>query len=143
MTRNLAIPADDSILTANVYQIPIAEIQAGDSPRLSDVYNTHVTLLAGCEAELPPIVVHRQTMHIIDGNHRLRAAGIRLTSVAHTDRTIAAKVGLSNKTAAAVRRRLGAESPLAKTRLGRDGRTYPVDDVEGRQRAANTFLLAF
>src|SRR3569833_317948 len=185
MTRNLAIPADDSILTANVYKNPIAEIQTGKSPRLSGVVNAHVTLLAGCEEELPPIVVHRQTMHIIDGNHRLRAAmrngcktiavtffegtdqeaflcsvelnvkhGLPLTlsdrkaaarrilldSAGLSDRTIAAKVGLSNKTVAAVRRRLGAESPLAKTRLGRDGRTYPVDDVEGRQRAAS--LLA-
>lgn len=37
----------------------------------------HVRALAGVEGELPPIVVHRQTMRVIDGAHRLHAARLR------------------------------------------------------------------
>ncbi|WP_153531065.1 ParB/RepB/Spo0J family partition protein [Actinomadura macrotermitis] len=34
----------------------------------------HVEMLAAAQAELPPITVHRPTMRVIDGMHRLRAA---------------------------------------------------------------------
>ncbi|MEU5431446.1 ParB N-terminal domain-containing protein [Streptomyces olivoreticuli] len=34
-------------------------------------------MLAESDAELPPIVVHRPTMRVIDGMHRLRAAALR------------------------------------------------------------------
>ena len=34
----------------------------------------HVRVLAEVEDELPPIVVHRATMRVIDGMHRVRAA---------------------------------------------------------------------
>lgn len=34
----------------------------------------HVNVLAASESELPPILVHRPTMRVIDGMHRLRAA---------------------------------------------------------------------
>lgn len=37
----------------------------------------HVRLLAGLESTLPPVVVHRPIMRIIDGMHRLRAAVLR------------------------------------------------------------------
>lgn len=37
----------------------------------------HVRLLADAETDLPPIVVHRPTMRVIDGMHRLRAAALR------------------------------------------------------------------
>jgi ParB-like chromosome segregation protein Spo0J len=33
--------------------------------------------LAECGAELPPILVHRETMRVVDGMHRLRAAVLR------------------------------------------------------------------
>ncbi|MEV0358084.1 ParB/RepB/Spo0J family partition protein [Nocardia sp. NPDC050697] len=37
----------------------------------------HVRLLAECSAPLPPIIVHRPTMRLIDGAHRLAAARSR------------------------------------------------------------------
>ncbi|MGP3924211.1 streptomycin biosynthesis protein [Streptomyces sp. 8N616] len=37
----------------------------------------HVRLLAGLDSELPPIVVHRRTMRVVDGMHRVRAAESR------------------------------------------------------------------
>ncbi len=47
------------------------------SPRLAgeDPYHSHA--LAETDMPLPPIVVHRPTMHVIDGLHRVRAALLR------------------------------------------------------------------
>lgn len=50
---------------------------AADSPRLEGESLAHARMLAGLGAALPPIVVHRDTMRVIDGMHRLRAAVLR------------------------------------------------------------------
>src|SRR5262245_51146343 len=57
--------------------VPVEELLPADSPRLSGENETHAWLLAETEAALPPIVVHRETMRVIDGMHRLRAAVLR------------------------------------------------------------------
>jgi ParB-like chromosome segregation protein Spo0J len=55
--------------------VPLASVRPGDSPRLSGEDRGHVRRLAECDAAaLPPVVVHRPTMRVIDGMHRLRAA---------------------------------------------------------------------
>ncbi|RSM44431.1 streptomycin biosynthesis protein [Amycolatopsis balhimycina DSM 5908] len=46
----------------------------GGSPRLGGENPEHVEMLVAASASLPPIVVHRPTMRVIDGMHRLRAA---------------------------------------------------------------------
>ncbi|SDZ35790.1 Chromosome segregation protein Spo0J, contains ParB-like nuclease domain [Amycolatopsis xylanica] len=48
-----------------------------DSPRIDGEDPAHTKLLAEIAAPLPPIVVHRQTMRVIDGEHRVRAALLR------------------------------------------------------------------
>jgi ParB-like chromosome segregation protein Spo0J len=48
-----------------------------DSPRLTGENKEHTEILAQCGTTLPPIVVHRRTMRVIDGMHRLRAARLR------------------------------------------------------------------
>ena len=58
----------------NVCRVPVNVLIAGDSPRHAGVDSAHVARLAECAAELPAIVVHRQTMRVIDGMHRLQAA---------------------------------------------------------------------
>lgn len=60
-----------------VQLIPISSLRAADSPRLSGESNEHVRLLAESNAMLPPIIVHRGTMRVIDGMHRLGAARLR------------------------------------------------------------------
>ncbi|WP_345430038.1 ParB/RepB/Spo0J family partition protein [Actinoallomurus vinaceus] len=45
-----------------------------DSPRLAGEDAAHTQVLAGLESRLPPILVHRETMRVIDGMHRLMAA---------------------------------------------------------------------
>jgi hypothetical protein len=45
-----------------------------DSPRLAGEDPEHTRRLAEVEADLPPILVHRGTLRVIDGMHRVRAA---------------------------------------------------------------------
>jgi ParB-like chromosome segregation protein Spo0J len=56
------------------HTIPRASIRGGYSPRLAGENLSHVQTLAQTDVRLPPILVHRQTMQVIDGMHRLRAA---------------------------------------------------------------------
>ncbi|MFF9003953.1 ParB N-terminal domain-containing protein [Streptomyces achromogenes] len=54
--------------------VPVDQLQPADSPRLAGEDEQHARRLAESETEWPPILVHRATMHVIDGMHRLRAA---------------------------------------------------------------------
>jgi ParB-like chromosome segregation protein Spo0J len=57
--------------------LAIESLRPADSPRLEGVSSEHVRALAEADGALPPILVHRATMQVIDGMHRLNAA--RLT----------------------------------------------------------------
>jgi len=57
--------------------IPVLSILPGDSPRLNGEDRAHITRLAEMEATLPPILVDRRTMRVIDGMHRLMAASLQ------------------------------------------------------------------
>ena len=161
--------------------VPVSEPLPGYSPRVRGEDATHVRNLADTGDPLPPIVVHRTTMRVVDGMHRLAAARARgdreiaveyfdgsaqdaflravRANVTHglplsradreaavkriieshaglSDRAIARVAGLSPPTVAAIRRRSTDKSAQSNSRLGRDGRTRPVNAVEGRLRAA-------
>ncbi|WP_218951937.1 methyltransferase domain-containing protein [Amycolatopsis anabasis] len=57
--------------------VPVSALRPGDSPRVGGEDLEHVRALAALETPLPPIVVHRTTMRVIDGRHRVRAAVLR------------------------------------------------------------------
>jgi ParB-like chromosome segregation protein Spo0J len=57
-----------------IHRVPVSSLLAGFSPRLYGVDAEHVQLLAQAPAPLPPILVQRGTMRVIDGMHRLCAA---------------------------------------------------------------------
>lgn len=57
--------------------VPIGSLLPADSPRLAGQTVEHARVLADSQAPLPPIVVHRATMRVVDGMHRLRAAVLR------------------------------------------------------------------
>lgn len=57
--------------------VAVDALSAGDSPRLAGTNADHVRALAETTEQLPPILVHRPTMRVIDGMHRLRAAILR------------------------------------------------------------------
>ncbi|WAP59549.1 ParB/RepB/Spo0J family partition protein [Streptomyces sp. S465] len=60
-----------------VVEVDIASISTAESPRSSGEDPEHIQALAETEAPLPPIIVHRSTMRVVDGVHRLRAAELR------------------------------------------------------------------
>lgn len=57
--------------------VPLSRLVSGDSPRRCGENGGHARTLAGLGDALPPIIVHRPTMRVIDGMHRLRAARLR------------------------------------------------------------------
>ncbi|MCM6773170.1 helix-turn-helix domain-containing protein [Nocardia sp. CDC159] len=165
---------------SKVVEVAVADLRLCDSPLRAGGENAgHVRLLAEANG-LPPIVVDRATMGVIDGVHRWRAAqargqerlpavffegdpaeafvlAVRLNT-AHglplsladrkaaverilrthpqwSDRAIAGVSGVSDKTVAAARRRLSADSPQPTGRVARNGVWHRTDRVRGRARA--------
>ena len=55
-------------------RVPVTELVLTNWLRVKGEDIKHVRTLAEVEDELPPIVVHRTTMRVIDGMHRVRAA---------------------------------------------------------------------
>ncbi|MFG1727947.1 ParB N-terminal domain-containing protein [Streptomyces sp. AGS-58] len=66
-----------SVVQSPVVTVPITTLVADDSPRTAGEDDGHVRTLAESEHAYPPIMVHRGTMRVIDGGHRLRAAQLR------------------------------------------------------------------
>lgn len=62
---------------SEVDRMPVAVLLPADSPRHEVESVEHTHLLAGSDVVLPPIVVHRPTMRVVDGMHRVRAAALR------------------------------------------------------------------
>lgn len=60
-----------------VVAVPVASLRPGHSPRLKGEDKAHIARLAETETPLPPILVDRRTMRVIDGMHRLMAASLR------------------------------------------------------------------
>jgi ParB-like chromosome segregation protein Spo0J len=64
-------------VTAAVVAVPVLSLRPADSPRLSGEDKAHIARLAETETPLPPILVDRRTMRVIDGMHRLMAASLQ------------------------------------------------------------------
>jgi hypothetical protein len=165
--------------------VPISELKPGDSPRLDGMDAEHTRALAEMDMELPPILVHRSTMRVIDGMHRVDAAlmagrasiGVRFfegsedeaflvavrANIAHglpltladrraaaerivrsrpelSDRSIASIAGLSAKTVAVIRRQATGADQQLDVRIGRDGRSRPLNSTLGRRIAAEIVM---
>jgi len=70
--------------------VDAAKLREGLSPRRERTDAAHVRRLAQLAADLPPLVVHRDTMRVVDGAHRLAAAhkrGQRRVPVVYFDGT--------------------------------------------------------
>lgn len=70
----VALPRLDQIPTVKV---PLHSLNPADSPRRLGENMVHARRLALSDDPLPPILVHRVTMRVIDGMHRMRAAELR------------------------------------------------------------------
>jgi Winged helix-turn-helix DNA-binding len=168
--------------------VAITEIRAGTSPRMSGVDPAHVAVLVQL-ADLPPVLVQRRGMRLIDGAHRLAAAaargeitiGVRYVdcgddeafvlavalNTGHglpltlkerraaaarilawrpdaSDRWVGSVTGLAPRTVASVRSEQPGSGAAGDAepglRLGRDGRTRPVDASVARRRATELVM---
>jgi ParB-like chromosome segregation protein Spo0J len=68
---------DSSVVEKSVVELAIADLGGAVAVRLTGENLDHARALAESDAELPPILVHRSTLRIIDGVHRVRAARMR------------------------------------------------------------------
>ncbi len=75
--RAVVLPPERQLGSAPVTKVAIGSLRGADSPRLCGESLQHTKLLAHADALLPPIIVHRETMRVIDGMHRVRAAVLR------------------------------------------------------------------
>ncbi|MFD0076718.1 ParB/RepB/Spo0J family partition protein [Streptomyces sp. NPDC127166] len=66
--RSLTLPANFT------HRVRIEALLPADSPRLNGVDEEHVRRLADIYDSLPPVLVHRTTMRVVDGMHRVAAA---------------------------------------------------------------------
>ncbi|MDT9687552.1 ParB/RepB/Spo0J family partition protein [Streptomyces sp. P9(2023)] len=57
--------------------VPINSLHISGSPRIAGENARYIRTLAGSDIPLPPIIVHRATMRVVDGVHRLRATLLR------------------------------------------------------------------
>jgi ParB-like chromosome segregation protein Spo0J len=164
-----------------VQRVAVTSLSAAGSPRVAGEDADHTRVLAEVDTALPPIVVHRPTMRVVDGIHRLRAAMLNghdeidvrffdgdehdafLLSVAMnaahglplsladrvaaagrilrgyphwSDRAVASVIGLSAKKVSGIRAGIVGGGAPTLHRIGRDGRTRPLDCTQGRERAS-------
>lgn len=69
--------ASRSATVTTVISVPLCVLKPADSPRLEGEDKAHIARLAETETPLPPILVNRRTMRVIDGMHRLMAATLQ------------------------------------------------------------------
>ena len=60
-----------------VVTVAVTDVRGGHSPRQGGENLEHVRTLADTDGDLPPIIVRRDDMRVVDGMHRLRAARMR------------------------------------------------------------------
>jgi ParB-like chromosome segregation protein Spo0J len=70
-------PAAQATDVAAAVAVPLLSLRSADSPRLNGEDKAHIARLAETETPLPPILVDRRTMRVIDGMHRLMAASLQ------------------------------------------------------------------
>jgi ParB-like nuclease domain len=78
-------PEEVDINRQPVTLMEISSLMLSGSPRLAGSDPEHVEAMVAAPGGLPPIVVHRQTMRVIDGAHRVEAA------VRRGERTVAGR----------------------------------------------------
>lgn len=67
------VPPLHQHLSDQCFSLPIGSLLPADSPRLGGENMQHVRLMAELDEELQPIIVHKDSMRVIDGMHRLLA----------------------------------------------------------------------
>lgn len=76
-SRHTDLPPEPRTPPDDAVDLPVEAIKPAESPRADGEDAAHIRVLAETEAHLPPILVHRDTMRVIDGMHRLQAAKLK------------------------------------------------------------------
>jgi len=71
------LAADGADRGPEIVRVPLAMLRLGESPRLSGSNRAYAEQLAETGAQLPPILIDRRSMRVIDGMHRVLAATMR------------------------------------------------------------------
>lgn len=66
-----------AVSVGEVVPVPVLSLRPADSPRLNGEDRAHIARLAEIETALPPILVDKRTMRVVDGMHRLLAASLQ------------------------------------------------------------------
>jgi ParB-like chromosome segregation protein Spo0J len=93
----------------------------------------------GGEVDVFLLSVAANVRHGLPLSHQDRTAAAERIFALHpewSDRMVAQVVGVSHKKIAALRARIAADLPRAMVRIGRDGKSRPVDGAARRRRAA-------
>jgi hypothetical protein len=77
VTQTLVVEQGPLVERGPVVRVAIDSLVIADSPRLGGENPEHIQALATAHGTLPPIIVHRASMRVLDGIHRLRAAQSR------------------------------------------------------------------
>lgn len=76
--RRDTLPDTPATSSERASTVPVATLlPANNSPRLEGENQEHARALAESDATVPPILVHRRSLRVIDGMHRLQAAILR------------------------------------------------------------------
>nr|AGS77330.1 StrR-like transcriptional regulator [Actinoplanes sp. ATCC 53533] len=67
-------PDEEDLNRQPIIAMEISSLSLSGSPRLAGGDPAHLEAMVAAQGELPPIVVHRPTMRVIDGAHRIQAA---------------------------------------------------------------------
>ncbi|MGW1605879.1 ParB/RepB/Spo0J family partition protein [Streptomyces eurythermus] len=70
-------PTSVDIISLPVVEVELSCLSSISSPRTSGEDPEHIETLLSTEGNLPPILVHRPTMRVVDGRHRLKVAQLR------------------------------------------------------------------
>jgi ParB-like chromosome segregation protein Spo0J len=68
---------EDQAAASKIAKIRCDLLQVTDSPRLTGENSEHIQVLMESSDEFPPILVHKPTMRVVDGMHRLAATRLR------------------------------------------------------------------
>ncbi|WP_185094886.1 hypothetical protein [Streptomyces sp. PanSC19] len=93
----------------------------------------------GSETDVFLLSVSANIRHGLPLSQDDRVAAAQRIFVTHaewSDRMVASLTGLSPKRVAMTRRQVAAERPQPERRVGKDGRSRPVDGTQGRRLAA-------
>ncbi|MEU6584191.1 ParB N-terminal domain-containing protein [Nocardia sp. NPDC046763] len=112
LDRYLPLGNESGVSAAGAVPVAIAELRVIGGVRAGGVNAAHVHALAESGADLPPILVQRSGMRVIDGVHRMRAEVLRGGDVI---RAVFVEVTDQEAFALAVRMNVGHGLPLSLT----------------------------